>query len=394
MTRSSEPQSLRVPAINGLRALAIIGVLWHHSFWSYFKPAPGTTAPLLNWFPLLSNGWLGVNLFFFLSGFVLYLPFVLGMRVFAARSDFQRFYERRARRMLPLFYINLCAGFFFVVHRFDGPSIIKFAISCSLLFNFHPLTFSPAANWVLWSLGLEVLFSVLFPFIVIAAERFSLNRIVVVSIVVGVAFRAVGDMFFRGPIGVGYLNFVSDSIFGRIDDFVLGMLGAAIYAGRVTLPPVVRRYATLSGVALILGAMLIWNRWFTGDLHTVFGALASSLVNVGTVLLVAGIFAGTWLDRALSIRPLQVIGMMCYSLYVWHSLLLISIYPGGPLSVAQQPWSYPLFIAGLLLISSLTYRFIEFPSVDLRSLFLPERAGQKSIRPARGDDAPDPWTRS
>jgi peptidoglycan/LPS O-acetylase OafA/YrhL len=79
-----------VPLLNGLRGLAVLGVVWQHLFWIF--NVPGTRPLEIGWLtlagnPLASNGWMGVNLFFFCSGFVLYLPYCTGRRRFAAPED-------------------------------------------------------------------------------------------------------------------------------------------------------------------------------------------------------------------------------------------------------------------------------------------------------------------
>ena len=100
----------RLAFVDGLRGLAIFAVIYHHLF-SRFT-APGYESFELGGFQLfpftyLSNGWMGVNLFFFLSGFVLYLPYVMRKRTINNRQNLWEFYKRRAQRLMPLYYICL-----------------------------------------------------------------------------------------------------------------------------------------------------------------------------------------------------------------------------------------------------------------------------------------------
>ncbi len=389
--RSQSGKAKAVPAINGLRAIAIVAVIWHHSFAPYFLSLGDSLAHgALN--PLLGGGWLGVNLFFFLSGFVLYLPYVDRRDAFARGAEIKAFCLRRARRLLPLFYLSVFVGFFFFQRDFSVAMIEKFLATCSLLYTLNGETFFPDPNWVLWSLGVELGFSALFPLIVRAIDRHGLAPVVAASMALALAMRIVGDFVLHMPISEGLLNNVADGLFGRLDDFVLGMVGAAIYAGRIAPPERFARIAAPLGLGLFLLGMAIFDRVGAGKIDVGYAAFATSFINIGALCFVIGLFRTPWLDRALSARPLQVVGMMCYSLYIWHGLLLLAIFPGvktDPLAVVGQIDKYPLFLAGLALVSVWTYRFVEFPGHDLRALFLlaPKPSPKPSPEPARENAA-------
>src|SRR5580700_65219 len=103
--RDDHPQ---LAAISGLRGVAIALVIFYHVLAGGVTPQAlnvslfGVTLSLS---PFLTNGWTGVNLFFVLSGFVLFLPYAQHRRSMATLGDRLRFYRRRAWRLLPLFYV-------------------------------------------------------------------------------------------------------------------------------------------------------------------------------------------------------------------------------------------------------------------------------------------------
>jgi peptidoglycan/LPS O-acetylase OafA/YrhL len=170
--------------------------------------------------PLASNGWMGVNLFF-CSAAVLYLPYCAGRRHFALPADRVWFWRHRAARLLPLFYLSLLVGLSVSVSasEFTHPSVwAQTFMALSGLFVLCPWTFMPIGNGVLWSLGVEVLFSAVFPYLDSAARRLGMTRLLLIAVLSCMVCRAAGYVWFREP-GM-YLNFLSDGLAGRLEDFL------------------------------------------------------------------------------------------------------------------------------------------------------------------------------
>ena len=101
----AEAGAEKLPVINGLRGVAILAVIYHHFFipTSWLASPIATMAHPLN--ALFENGFTGVNLFFLLSGFVLYLPYANGSRRVETWRDARGFYLRRLGRLMPLYYL-------------------------------------------------------------------------------------------------------------------------------------------------------------------------------------------------------------------------------------------------------------------------------------------------
>jgi peptidoglycan/LPS O-acetylase OafA/YrhL len=115
-TEGKAPAAQRAPVINGLRGLAILRVVYAYvvaGVWPYDAVPIAISR-------LLTNGGSGVNLFFILSGFVLFLPFVSGDRSLDSTRDWLSFYRRRSLRLLPLFYVAVTAEWLVTAWRGGG----------------------------------------------------------------------------------------------------------------------------------------------------------------------------------------------------------------------------------------------------------------------------------
>jgi peptidoglycan/LPS O-acetylase OafA/YrhL len=346
----------RLPVVNGLRGLAVIGVIAHHSFFDDFRygvDAAGETFPLAL---LMSSGWLGVNLFFFLSGLVLYLPYAAGDRSLGTRSDIVDFYARRARRLVPLYTLMWILSLVFMSGlQLDGKRIYVAALAyASFLFPFHPETFFPPGNWVMWSIGVEVWFSVLLPVLALALSRYGWHRLLPAVLVGALAVRVVGKLFVGAPDAP--LNFVSDSVLGRMDEFVLGMLAAHLYCTRQVLTG--RWFC--AGALLVLAAMLMWAGWYHHVMPPVVTALAVNLLDVGFLLCALHLLLSrSRIGDLLRNGWLQLLGMMCYSIYLWHGIVQLRFKASFHHGVLE----YVAYLAVILALSFLTYRYVEFGSV-------------------------------
>ncbi len=382
----------RLTVINGLRGFAICAVIWHHAFAHRTPPGFGSIElGGVQWLPLapLSNGWLGVSLFFVLSGFVLALPYEQERRRMESGPDAIAFYLRRAARLLPLYYLASLIGFVF----FAPPptrSVTSFAMLLTATFNFSADTFFPAYNWVLWSLGIEIWMSIFFPLLLLLRRRLGLWTFFAATLVFSATFRFYGNQPFfwgRNPV----LNWMKDGLAGRLDDFALGMVLAAVFVAR-------RDRALGTGprlAALAIAAVAGWLTcvgWDAIRLGQLSRELAPLLNNLFQLACAAGILGllfaplGSPLRLLVANRPMQLLGMMCFSLYVWHGMLLWRAglqAPGGFTAT-----NLAIYFAFLAAISTLTYRTVEFGQVrDLRALFVPpaprkrERAGSSRRTP-------------
>ena len=376
-TKNNYPQntkqasiSSKIPSINGLRGIAIISVIYFHLFGSYtpvnFYHIATIDGLPVSPFTLLSNTWLGVNLFFILSGFVLYIPYLNNQRNFDTPKEIATFYHHRFLRLLPLFYISIFIALLTQSQPFKLvlPEILSLV---SLTYSFNKEFFIPQLNPVLWSLQHEILFSLALPLIITTSKKFSFSKTLIFILLFSLIIRYIGISFKVFDINHPYLNILKDSFFGRLDDFVVGMTLAYIYINK----PVniffrhTKTFFTI-GIGLLLLVSQLWDYhvlkllsiYFVPFLNTIFqiavGFIILSLLNIKKGVI----------HFAVTNFLIQMLGLMCYSIYIWHLLLARKIINGDYTTLNLTAYTIIL-----LVFSFLSYRFIEFGSKpDIKQL--------------------------
>jgi peptidoglycan/LPS O-acetylase OafA/YrhL len=311
-----------MPELDLLRGLAILSVVFYHGlYWSAGEGA-GLQGVARAVVLAAKPGWLGVNLFFVLSGFL-----ITGILLDSnGRADyFKRFYARRALRILPAYYLFLVV--LLVVGTIGLP---YFLLSFVYLSNFAPALGVPMQFAVLWSLAVEEQFYLVWPAIVRFASPRAMVAVALGIIVAAPALRGVA--FARGisPTGIYmYTWLVPD-----------GLATGALVAAILRLSQTTRRHALAGSLLLVAVAVLlglagaghgIWTR------QRLWGAmlqLTCANLAFGGLLLAALVIGST---RPLRSRVLAFFGQISYGLYLVH-LLAFGVYdhfagaPGGSLA--------------------------------------------------------------
>ncbi|MDR5826160.1 acyltransferase [Caballeronia sp. LZ043] len=344
----------RLKSIDILRGLAIFGVVFHHLFFAKFRY--GLTVERLSEpvTTFLSSGWLGVNLFFILSGFVLYLPYAQGRRQVTTGSDVLRFYKIRAQRLLPLYYLSAAVAVASVYHNvqvgttFFWRSVANYAF---VTYPFSSETFMPPGNWVLWSIGIEIWFSVLFPGLLWLTNRYGIVRVLIAAIVLALMVRYVGREYFASHSTRVVLNHVSDSVLGRVDEFVFGMAAASLYVAKYRPP---KMQSALLCVVLIAVSMELWALWYRSELPYVSSVSFNLPLDSGLFLLI--LLAPRLQSPGHGLLwPMQAAGIMCYSIYVWHGIILIPFR-----ELISQSWTFvPVYLCASLFVACITFKIVE-----------------------------------
>lgn len=299
-----------MPELDVLRGLAILGVVFLHGFyWQYSGYHFGKTARIF--LEVTQPGWLGVNLFFVLSGFL-----ITGILLDSSgRSDYyRRFYTRRALRILPAYY-SLLIFLGLLGQAGTGYLLLGFVY----LANVTEFFGVAQAYGPLWSLAVEEHFYLFWPAVV---RRCSRRVLIWCAIAVCILVPVLRAISFR----LGYTAGLAEYTWFVID----GLAAGGLLALFLRTDPLRTRVVRVSGVLLIgsstlalLGApfgILTRNRILGAALqHTIISVLFSGLL---LVFLLVG--TGPW-ARLVNSRPLRFLGYISYGLYLIH-LLVFRLY--------------------------------------------------------------------
>jgi peptidoglycan/LPS O-acetylase OafA/YrhL len=345
---STPDQSVRSyrPDIDGLRALAILSVVLCHAN-----------------VPRITGGFTGVDIFFVISGYL------IGGHIYsearAGSFSYSRFYQRRAKRILPAFFAVMAFTLLAALVLLSpleaaklGRTAFAATLSVSNLLFWHSANYFQTKSDLIpllmtWSLGVEEQFYAVIPLLMVLVARIRRNWTLPAILAVcalsfllaqyqldGHSQRAFQAAFYLLParaweLGVG--------------------VALAVAERRSTRKPAAARFSlaiSLAGVILIVAPL------FLLDSHSLFPGAAALPSVLGAAMLIA--VPASWINRRLlSLPPLVFVGRVSYSWYLWHWPLLafLSILCG-----ARLPRAAPIVaIAVAFAAAVLSFHFIEQP---------------------------------
>lgn len=352
-----DPRPGHIPGLDGIRALAILGVLVYH-----FTPT------------VLPGGFLGVDVFFVVSGFLI-TTLLLREVADHGRVDLPRFWLRRARRLFPalvtVVVISVAAA-----RLVDGDLLVSIGRQAvgALTFSTNWLEIEAGASYFhstspllfvnFWSLAVEEQFYLLWPWglgLLLALTATTRHRL---SVLGGLALASalwMAVLFTPGEDATRVYYGTDTHLFGL-------MLGAGLSLGwasghRAGLRTAAWRRWRPAAVAGALAVLVTLMATLTSTTAATFrgGILLASLA---TVVLIAGLleYGGSW-RRLMSLRPLRWLGQRSYGIYLWHWPVLVILTALVPFAEGTRRAAMVLTsaLAVTLLVSEASHRWIETP---------------------------------
>lgn len=357
------------PALTGVRGLAALLVFLLHAYVLGGQPA-SLPAPLA-W--VFTNGWSGVDIFFTLSAFLLTLPFLAALEGKVA-PNLRTYGRHRLLRILPAYYAQLFAlGLVAMVSAglIAGKSVGWSGIAASFTFLYGLLPGVQPAVPPWWTLPVELGFYLVLPFF---ARLLTPGRWLWLLLWIALS---LGYRFWLMHAGLDRSQEVAwvEHLPGRLHQFLVGMLAAYAYVRlqerpRPWSPAQADWIAAISMLAFLLlpmAGLLVSDRVFQGapvrePLLLCWHLFASIVVGLMLIALCNG---ARYVSQVFAAVPLRVLGIVSYSLYLWHYPVLLWVRDGlgGIEGVRTNFWAF-LFCGLLfsLLVAAASWWLVERPA--------------------------------
>jgi peptidoglycan/LPS O-acetylase OafA/YrhL len=339
-----------IPSLDGIRAVSFMLVFAAHAGLGAFLPAD-----------------LGVTMFFFLSGFLI----TTLMRIEFEKNgsiNIRHFLLRRALRILPPFCVMMLIGTLLALTLYPPGEVRGSAVAAELLFytnywHIYGNTDFPPGTDVVWSLAVEEHFYLLFPWLYIAMQKWRMPRQRQALLLWGLcalilAWRCLLFEGLHAPSGRIYV--ATDT---RLDSILFGC-ALAVWNNpvldKLTRPPNQWKYLLLPAalIALLLctlcGGPVFLHTWYFSIQGVALALVFASAIR----------FHRWPLFRFLNYRPIAFIGVLSYSLYLVHLVVLYALRQTWP---QLHGWPRPVVVLAASMITAwIIYRLIERPCARLR----------------------------
>jgi peptidoglycan/LPS O-acetylase OafA/YrhL len=338
----------RIPQLDAVRGVAILVVMMHNI---------GLKYPLFHSQQLFGDGWMGVDLFFVLSGFL-----ITGILVDTKQSEgyFKNFYVRRCLRIWPLYYSLIF--FMFVIVRFLNRAEFHTVLQQSSPWWAYPLflqnfvgpisTNAAGPLGVTWSLAIEEQFYLVWPVVARFCSFKQLGRVAIAEICISPALRYY--------LSLHHVNLYTN-VFCRLDGLMAGALLALLVRSDNFMAG---KWLTRAWIALVVAAPLAFltAHYNLGWIVYSFTALASV-----SFVYIAMFSSRKWLQVAMTNRFLIYAGAISYGLYLLHKI------PSGmveTLHLARYRFApLPFIFVMSFVLATLSWNLLEKPFLNLKRFF-------------------------
>ena len=370
-----------IPGLDGLRAIAFLLVFAFHTDYLQF-------------------GWVGVSLFFVLSGFLI-TGILLDMKKTLATKDyFFKFYGRRFLRIFPLYYFYLilmtalAIWLFSISYRPLYMQIFLDQVWYAIFYVYDFFFGTIAFNYSFfldhfWSLSVEEQFYIFWPLLILLVPEKSLKKLFLGFIGLGLIFRIV----FLFVYSAGVFRFLGATAplaifplpFSHMDAFAFGA-----YISRFAIPKAKEQFLPLLVALPIIGFGSQYVA--TGEIGTISSLgyplllpkayqfiWGYTLLNYFFTITIYSVVKHGLFNRFLEWRPLRYLGKISYGLYVYHFPVMwfaIRVRDFGVVDPFAKPVIALISFIATLLVASLSYKYLEKPLLNLKDRFFalrPER---------------------
>jgi peptidoglycan/LPS O-acetylase OafA/YrhL len=338
------------PDIDGLRAIAVISVIVYHIN--------------KDWLP---GGFVGVDVFFVISGFL--ITSIIWRNLQGDTFSLADFYLRRIRRIVPVMMVvvatTLLAGALLLLpdalDRLSTSSLYALGSAANIYFwlNLNDDYFAESSDQEpllhLWSLGVEEQFYLIWPLLlmlIVSVRRRPYLIALSVSVAIAVASYALGEALNETNAKFSY--FMLPTRAGELmTGAILAIVQSKMRRGAAS------RQALLPEIVALCGLGLIGYSLFFLDDTSPFPGWNALYPCIGAAALIGAGSRSRLLGYSLAIKPIVAVGLLSYSLYLWHWPILAFVrYFYGTVSSAHALAA----VVGMLVLSWLSYRFVEQPA--------------------------------
>ena len=357
----SNNKSKYLPSIDSLRALAVLAVIIYHVDVNY-----------------LPGGFLGVDLFFVLSGYLISSLIIKEFRK-TGTVNLYNFYIRRARRLLPAVYFMITVGLVVMVlfnevllRKSHLDAIFGYIYSSNWWYIFHKLDYfdsfgaqSPFKH--LWSLAIEEQFYMIFPLLFLLVNRkkkskdgkYKLNKNFLYVVLGLILVSLIAHILLFDINNISRIYFGTDT---RAFSLLVGVVGAILYPmERLHAKVTPQQNMIYSVVSLVSIATLITVMIYTSEYNTLLYRGGFLLVAIlGLIVIISSGKQHTLMSRLLSFKPIVFIGKISYSLYLWHFPVLVLTTPVSEIGNPNIIFVI-LRIVLTFAVAIVSYVFVETP---------------------------------